>query len=299
MSSSTILNVAVCGAENPLGALFATEIQKSDNADLKLTILTTTEYATLLSEKFGKSVVSQVDYDDQQSLVAALGNQDILISTIAGNLIPIQHKLIQAAAQTNLKLFVPSNFGPDILAPTNLLFNLFDGSRQVLSALESLSVNHMIVCNGFFTEYYLTKFFNWDLENKTTSVYKDDVKASFTGLNDLIKYTLAAVRRYEEFKNHTLRLSAFTVTPREWIDAVERISGNKVSVTQLPLDDLLQDIKAMDHAPNDLDGIKKQMLAVLATGGGVVDYDGFELDNSKFPDIKPQTLDDFVKASLL
>ncbi|KAJ2359825.1 hypothetical protein IW150_007678 [Coemansia sp. RSA 2607] len=87
------------------------------------------------------------------------------------------------------------------------------------------------------------------------------------------------------------------MSPADWVNAVERVTGKTVNVTEGQLDALLAEADADVEPPKNLAGTKRQMLAVLSTGGGRVDWGDNELDNTKFPEIVPAPIDDYIKQA--
>ncbi|KAJ2603622.1 hypothetical protein H4R99_002323 [Coemansia sp. RSA 1722] len=299
--SSSIKTVALYGADNALGQCFAKILSNEQNQDLQVTLLTTTEPESSDLVSFTKDMpsvvnVRQITIGNQDEIVNILAGIDAVISTVSGTHLLTQLDLIKAAENAGVKVFVPANYGPDFNAPANQKRkSLFATGHQIQTALQQSSLNYINVCSGFFADYYLTPLFDWDISVPSVVIYSGSTKASFTAMDDLAKYTVSAVRRYQEFKNHTLRIASYSLSPDDWIEIVERITGKKIQVVQKSLDELVQIVDKVVDLPKDLEGTKLQMAAVLATGGGQVDWGTHELDNNKFPEIKPAPISEFVK----
>ncbi|KAJ2788204.1 hypothetical protein GGI15_000009 [Coemansia interrupta] len=299
--SSPIKTIALFGAENSLGEVFVREITDPRNSDLKLTALLLVDalpetLAAYLAQLDSPPALLPVTPSDPSSLTQALAGIDAVISTAGGTRQAAEMQLIEAARSANVRLLVPSNYGPDISAPSNLSRPIFSAARQIEEALRDSGLAHILVCSGFFAEYFLTPMFDWNTKECTAVVYADQ-KASFTAIGDVARYTVAAVRRYEEFSQGVLRIAAYTMTPADWVDAVERVTGRKVEVTRGQLDVLLAEAGADVEPPRDFEGTKRQMLAVLSTGGGLVNWGENELDNTKFTDIVPAPIDNYIKQA--
>ncbi|KAJ1988270.1 hypothetical protein GGI04_006091 [Coemansia thaxteri] len=158
----------------------------------------------------------------------------------------------------------------------------------------------MIVTSGFFADYYLTPLFGWSLDGApTATVYGDDnAKNSFTSLGDIAKYTIAAIKRIDEFENQNLRLAAYTLSFVDWCNLVEQEAGTRVKVAEADLAPIIEAAKLDIDPPKDLEAIKRQMAIVLANGAGKVDWETHSLDNSKFPEITPAPIELVVKQAL-
>ncbi|KAI1817020.1 NAD(P)-binding protein [Poronia punctata] len=89
--------------------------------------------------------------DDPDSLASALQDIDVVLSFAARDVVPKQHNIIKAIPRTNVKLFVPSDFGfrvdeQGLRVPAN------KAKREVEEAARAAGVPIAVVYVGSFTE---------------------------------------------------------------------------------------------------------------------------------------------------
>ncbi|RAH64394.1 uncharacterized protein BO66DRAFT_464678 [Aspergillus aculeatinus CBS 121060] len=91
---------------------------------------------------------------DEEALVAALRNVDILISLVGHSGIDCQYDLIRANLKTKIQLFVPSNLAV-IYRRQGLGTELISAKIKVEEAAERLGVPTAVVLFGNFAEFAL------------------------------------------------------------------------------------------------------------------------------------------------
>ncbi|KAI8321879.1 NAD(P)-binding protein [Martensiomyces pterosporus] len=243
--------------------------------------------------------VRGIDYDDDDDLISALTGQDAVLSTIGGEALLTQIKLVKAAEKAGVKYFVPSEFGSDINEAQNKEVTLFDPKRAVQAALKESSVSYIFVNNGFFSDYTIGPFLWWDVPNKSINIVGDgSAKNSFTSRADVAKYTIAVLKRAEEFKNQDVRFAGDTLSFNEWVALAEQESGSKFTVTNTPAAEVRATVAKDKETTGGWTTIFEQLLLVLEAGSGKVNWGDNQLDNDKFPEIKPTPTVEHVKQAL-
>lgn len=96
----------------------------------------------------GAKVVS-VDYASESSLVSAVSNVEVVISTLSGGGFAVQPALAQASKKAGVKLFVPSEFGIDTTLITQ---GFLLGKKNFHQALRDLGLPYLLVSNGPFLD---------------------------------------------------------------------------------------------------------------------------------------------------
>lgn len=113
----------------------------------------------VISFKQAGAHLIQGSVDDHESIVNALKQVDVVVSTIAESHILEQLKLVKAIKEVGtIKRFLPSEFGMDVdrmhhvMEPGNLLF---EQKRQVRRATEAARIPYTYVSANCFAGYFL------------------------------------------------------------------------------------------------------------------------------------------------
>ncbi|KAL5538615.1 hypothetical protein UlMin_043100, partial [Ulmus minor] len=114
-----------------------------------------------LIESFKSSGVTLLygDLNNHESLVKAIKNVDIVISTVGVGQIPDQVKIIAAIKEArNVKRFVPSEFGLDVArvdSPVEPAASFFGQKVDIRKVIEAEGIPHTIVLSYAFAGYFL------------------------------------------------------------------------------------------------------------------------------------------------
>lgn len=112
---STIKAVAVAGASGSVGEPI---VKALIEAGFTVTALTRADSKSTLPSSVK---VANVDYNDLESLTAALKGQDALVSTLGTASVDQQFKLVDAALAAGVRRLIPSEFGCDMETPARQL----------------------------------------------------------------------------------------------------------------------------------------------------------------------------------
>ncbi|KAJ2813758.1 hypothetical protein FBU31_007400, partial [Coemansia sp. 'formosensis'] len=213
--------------------------------------------------------------------------------------------LIRAARAAGVKWFFPSEFGLDIGIPANRELPLMAGKVAVRNALEEQATKpdgmaYTYVVTGAFAEMFVNPFNDWDTDNHTVIVPdagdKGQTKISWIIRQDVANYTLAILRRFEQFKNKTARVSSFTASYADWIDAFKTVNGVEYTPTYEPLAVLERRMAAAaaaaakDPTIVDYKYVADQLHTAMATGRARLDSVGNKLDSGALVEVSPTTL---------
>ncbi|KAJ1944160.1 hypothetical protein FBU59_002679 [Linderina macrospora] len=300
MTISAVKNVALVGGTGVTGAFFIDEFQKSGK-DFNVTLIVRNESADAARAKFAELpqfTVRGVDYTNETDLVDALTGNDAVLSLIGGaGLGTEQVALVKAASKAGVKYFIPSEFGSDISYPDNAALPIFSPKHAVRQALEASDLGYIYVVTGFFADFFLNPFYNWDLENLSVVVPGDgSAKASFILRADVAKYTIAVLKRADELRNTTVRVTADTLSFNDWVAKIEGVSGKKVAVTTELLEEIGTKIDADIKATGGWTTIGDQLRQAIGKGDGRIDKGENKLDNGNFPDVIPASIDEYVQS---
>ncbi|KAJ2119186.1 hypothetical protein IW147_006070 [Coemansia sp. RSA 720] len=120
---------------------------------------------------------------------------------------------------------------------------------------------------------------------------------SFTPIADLVRYTVAAVLRIDEFHGRKLRIATYTLSVLDWVAAVEAVTGKKFLVRhqkQLPP---LRDLKKTNGMSVTWWRAKCEMINILDQGGGLVNWSPHMLDNSFLPEVTPTPINEIIQKA--
>ena len=98
----------------------------------------------------GDAKVVQVDYSNDESIKRALAGVEVVISTISGEALDIQHKIAAASKEANVKLFIPSEFGNVTEGETE---GIFGAKANIQSQLKDLGIPCVVFYTGPFADY--------------------------------------------------------------------------------------------------------------------------------------------------
>lgn len=192
--------------------------------------------------------VATIDYNDPNTITAALANQDVLIITMRSR-VPAEQQLalIDAAAAAGVRYVMPNDWGFDY-EREDMYRDVFHHSysREAKDRVEQLGVSSWIslVC-GFWYEMSLgqgTPTFGIDWESRRAVLldggetrmntcswpYVGKAVAALLSLPETRRSGGSALEQgatLDQFKNDYVRVSQFSVTQREMLDSMQRVTG--------------------------------------------------------------------------
>ncbi|KAG6434650.1 hypothetical protein SASPL_106290 [Salvia splendens] len=257
-----------------------------------------------LVDSFNKHGVTLLtgDLTDHESLVKAIKQVDVVISTVGFMQIADQYKIIDAIKEAgNVKRFLPSEFGNDIdrsraVDPINQNFQL---KVQLRRAIEASGVPYTFIVSNIFSGYALTNL----LQLGATSPPRDklvipgdgNVKAVFNAEPDIGTYTIkAAVDPRTLNKIVYIKPAHNIYSFNELAACWEKKIGNTLEKIYVPEDQLL---KQIEESPMPVNVILSINHSVFVKG----DQTYFEIDpavgveaSQLYPDVKYTTVDEYL-----
>ncbi|RKK65539.1 hypothetical protein BFJ69_g16189 [Fusarium oxysporum] len=189
-------------------------------------------------------LTARVDYNDEESIISALKNQQFLIITMAPNASKDTHnKLVQAAAKAGVPYVMPNGYAEDIehvqLGEDILLRPRAKGYRD---EIESLGMKWITVCCGFWFDYSLVggeQRFGFDFDQRTLTLYDDGNTKTWTSTLAQVGRAVAKVLSLKElpeddndqslaisnFLNGAIYVQSFYVSQREIFESIKRVTG--------------------------------------------------------------------------
>lgn len=205
--------------------------------------------------------------DSEEKLAALFSRYDTLVSCLgfaagAG----IQLKLARAALRSDVKRFLPWQFGVDYdVIGRGSPQNLFDEQLDVRQALRAQSrVQWLIISTGMFTSFLFEPAFGVvDLnDNIVRALGSWDTAVTVTTPEDISCLT-ASILCEPDLKDQVVFIAGDTLTYRQLADTVDRVLKRKVERMEWTVPTLMADLAA---APDDS---MRKYRAVFAEGKGV------------------------------
>ena len=236
--------------------------------------------------------VKKVDYDNPPTLVEALQGQDALIITM--NVFAPrdqQAKLIQAAADANVPWILPNDWSVDTsneeLVKDVIAFQGPLAARELITKAGKSS--YISVATSFWYEWSLAMApgFGFDLNNQAVTLFDEgEVKVSTSTWPQVGRAVARLLslpiqpeggdeeRCLEQFRNKIVYVSSFTVSQKDMLDSVLRVTGTSIDdwkVTKEPVKERYANgIKVMQGG--DRIGFAKMMYSRMFYPDGSGDF---------------------------
>ncbi|TDZ23577.1 Pinoresinol reductase 1 [Colletotrichum orbiculare MAFF 240422] len=237
---SAIKKVALIGASGNLGPKVLSGLVEGG---FQVTVLSRQESsATFPSEV----TVKKVDFSSLDSLKDALQGQDAVVSAAASAAIGAQKLVIDAAVATQVKRFIPSEFGIHTReAQGTKIGKILTGKIQITDYLIEISKKH----DWFsWTGIAVGPFFDWnfsggllgiDVKNKTAKIFDSgNERFSASTLGFVGKAVAGVLKNPEATANKYIEVASFTTTQREVLKLVEEQTGASYTVTKVQTSEL-------------------------------------------------------------
>jgi len=233
---SRYTNFAVVGA-GTLGTYIVQQLLKDKAAGIVKEVVVLTRQGSKTTVQ-GSAKVIQVDYSNEASIKHALTGVDVVISTISGEALGVQGKIAEAAKATDVKLFVPSDFGNITEGETE---GLFGAKANIQSQLKALGLPYAVFYTGPFADYIWASFLHLDVTSGKVSVGGDGNKTiTFTSRPDIARYVSYVLTHLppDQLKNRAFTIAGDNKSFNELFKAYEEKTGKKLEVTYIPVSEL-------------------------------------------------------------
>lgn len=253
--------------------------------------------------------VIEIDYDNEQSMVAALQGQQFLVISLGVRAPDDVHgKIVRAAAKAGVPYIMPNVYGFDPKGPevSNPIFG--KASMRYIQDVEATGVPWIVLTTGFWYEWSLAlgeNCFGIDI-NQKKAYFCDEghnpmnvstwprCGEAFAALLSLPETSDASLS-LADFKNYPCYVDSFRVTQRMLLDSVQRVTGTTDKdweITREPAEKRYNDgLEEMKTDPQR--GFAKALYAGGWSRGTGHEY-AQKLDNDKLG-LKPEDLDTATK----
>ena len=296
--------VLIVGAAGWLGHLIASALIDGGKAEVRAMVRATgsgTDRATRIEKLRSRGVtVVRGDLDNPASLAKACENIDVVVSAVQGGpdvIVEGQGRLLAAAEAAGVRRMIPSDFSAD-LSRLDLEDNYNLGLRKKFdeSFITSSVAPTSVYCGGFLDVVLSPRFPTIDWEKGVLRFWGDgNQPLDYTAITDVALYT-AAVATDHDMTNKPLSVAGNTLTADELRRELETVSGRKLQGQSLGTLDQLRSLieEKKRTATNPWEWISLQYAWVGASGKGKL----LRLDNSRYPEIKPVSVLEFVRRNL-
>ncbi|WJX42434.1 Phenylcoumaran benzylic ether reductase Pyrc5 [Trifolium repens] len=242
------------------------------------------------------------DLYDHQSLVKAIKQVDVVISTVARSLLADQDKIISAIKEAgNVKRFFPSEFGNDVdrshaVEPAK---SAYAAKARIRRTIEAEGIPYTYVSSNFFAAYFLPSLSQHGAtappRDKVVIVGDGNPKAIFNKEEDIAAYTIKAVDDPRTLnKILYIRPPANVLSFNDLVSLWEKKIGKTLERIYVSDEQLLKQIQ---ESPPPLNMMLSIAHSVYIKG----DHTNFEIDASfgveattLYPDVKYTTVDEFL-----
>lgn len=245
------------------------------------------------------------DLYDHESLVKAIKEVEVVISTVGHNQLLDQFRLISAIKEAgNVKRFLPSEFGIDVdrVRAVEPAKSAFAAKAQIRRALEASKIPYTIVSSNFFANWFLSSLAQPQPStppipptDKVIIIGDGNPKAIFNKEEDVGSYTIRAVD-----DPRTLNKILYVRPPKNIYSFNDLVSlwENKIGKTlekiYVPEIQVLQNISEAEYPVN-------MRLSLFYSTFVKGDHTYFDIEPSfgveateLYPDIKYTTVDQFL-----
>ncbi|XP_028770006.1 isoflavone reductase homolog PCBER-like [Neltuma alba] len=242
------------------------------------------------------------DLYDHQSLVKAIKEVDVVISTVGHMQIADQDKIISAIKEAgNIKRFLPSEFGNDVdrVHAVEPAKTAFASKAKIRRATEAAGIPFTYVSCNFFAGYFLPNLSQPGAtappRDKVVILGDGNPKAVFNKEDDIGTYTIKAVDDPRTLnKILYIRPPLNTYSFNDLVSLWEKKIGKTLERVYVPEEQLLKQIQDSRPPAN----------VILSIGHSVFvkgDHTNFEIEPSFgveasafYPDVKYTTVDEYL-----
>ncbi|XP_077217634.1 bifunctional pinoresinol-lariciresinol reductase 2-like [Tasmannia lanceolata] len=261
----------------------------------------------LIGFKMQGAILLQGSFDDQESLVSALKQVDVVVSVVAGNNTLLEQlKLVEAMKQvTTIKRFLPSEFGMDAdrmghaIPPGDMVFI---NKRIIRRAIEKANIPYTYVsancCAGIFLSG-LAQLENFMPRTDHVKIYGNgDKKCVWVDEDDMAMYTMMTVDDPRTLnKILYLRPPSNILTQMEVVQIWEKLIGKELKKIFLTQEEWLA---SMDDLTPYIQVALTHLYQIFYNGDLEFEAEGpHGVDsNDLYPDFKYVTAEEFLKRYL-
>ncbi len=296
--------VLVAGATGMLGSRITHHLLAEPNTTIRMLVrsgalanMTKKALLTPLLDRGAELITG--DLTHPASLQQATMGVDVIVSAVQGGSEVIadgQIALLEAGKHTGVRRFVPSDFALDLFKAPPGEHKLFDMRRKADAVIERSGLEFVNVLNGVFMDLFVAPNPMFNLKTHIARTWGNgNERFEATSIEDVARYTAkAALDR--DLPNGKFAIAGQIISYDDVSEALARVLGRAFererlgSVADLKMH--IQDLRANDTQQR-LAIVNTYQLYML-TGQTSLE----NLQNSRYADIKPESLTDFIRRRI-
>ncbi|KAH7185033.1 uncharacterized protein B0J16DRAFT_124048 [Fusarium flagelliforme] len=300
------MKVAIVGATGATGSSIVNGLLESETQfDITALVRPSSieKPATVALKEKGINIVAVDLQSSQDELVAALKGTDVVISAIYFESLYDEIPLSNAAKEAGVKRYVPCFFGTN--APRGIM-RLHDVKEEILDHIQRIYLPYTVINVGWWYQITLPRVPSGKLDDYLTFANNNIIgggnnPSALTNLNDIGKY-VAVIISDPRTINKRVFANTETKSQQEVFELVEKITGEKPERTEMTkeiLESQLAQFKTDELSQNR--GILEYWMSWGVRGDNTpekAEYLGYVLAKDLYPDLKGQSLEDFIKDVL-
>ncbi|KAJ9671159.1 hypothetical protein PVL29_027239 [Vitis rotundifolia] len=247
--------------------------------------------------------IFQGELDEHETMVAALKQVDVVISTLAVPQHLEQFKIIDAIKEAgNIKRFVPSEFGNEVDRVSGLppFQALLENKKKVRRATEAAGIPFTYVSANSFAAYFVDYLLHPHERTQHVSIYGNgDAKAVLNFEEDVAAYTIrASVDPRVCNRVIIYRPPENIVSQLDLVSSWEKKTGTKLQRTHIPEQDIIKLSNSLPFPEN----IPVAILHNIFIKGDQMSFDltAKDLEASElYPDYKYTSVDKLLDLCLV
>jgi hypothetical protein len=184
--------------------------------------------------------VSEVDFDNEESVIAALTGQQFLVITLSVSAPQDLHsKIVHAAAKAGVPYIMPNSFSNDFLNESMVKEDMYSAlSVAMCDDIQKSGSSFIALACGFWYQWSIALgdwTFGIDIKNKKATFLDEGNAYLPVSTWDLCGHALANLLSLpisgaevciDNWKNKPLFIASFHVTQRTMLDSVHRVLGD-------------------------------------------------------------------------
>ncbi|XAR73852.1 hypothetical protein NMG60_11007960 [Bertholletia excelsa] len=304
--------ILIIGATGYIGKFLAEASAKSGHSTFALirkSSASSPEKSKIIESFRGLGVTAiHGDLYDQESLVSAIKQVDVVISAVRSQQLDDQVNIIAAikeAGAARIKRFVPSEFGGDVdrMHAVEPMASSLAIKARIRRAIEAEGIPYTYIVSNCFAGHFLPCLGQLHLLSNVTTPPRDKVlipgdgntRAIFVKEEDIAMYTIKAVADPRtQNKRLYLRPPANVLSLNELVSLWEQKIGKNLERAYISEDQLLKNIQEAPMPLNILLSIEH----FIFVKGDCTNYeicppDGVEA-SELYPEIKHTTVDEYL-----
>ncbi len=187
-------------------------------------------------------VVKVVSYEDENALVLAFRNHDLVISAVSGASYPeIDELLLSACIMAGVKRFMPSEYTLDVCHPAVKAIagrTLLAAKTTFANSLAELAANGKIeytVTGGLLDWALYHGFGGIKLHQRELTLFDNGINSCTACTTDFVAQALSAVLQMpeEETRNRRIHIAEVQYTGLQLLDALQKATGRDWEIKHL------------------------------------------------------------------